>query len=103
MRRRSAAFFFNLVRKTPADRDQDAINRSVAAASKLMLILDRQLATAPWLSGNDFGVADVPIGTYAHTFFTLDIDRPDVPHVTDWYHRLQARPGYASHVMIPLT
>lgn len=43
------------------------------------------------------------MGVYAHTYFTLDIDRPALPHVGDWYGRLQARDGYASQVMIPLT
>ena len=80
-----------------------AVDRSVAASAKKMAILEQALAEAPWLSGADFGLGDVPMGVYAHTYFALDIERPALPRVSDWYHRLQARDGYASQVMIPLT
>jgi glutathione S-transferase len=43
------------------------------------------------------------MGVYAHSFFTLDMDRPDVPHVRAWYDRLRQRPAYVQSVMIPLT
>jgi glutathione S-transferase len=95
--------FLNLIRKSPADRDAGAIARSAAASGRKMQILDRYLADIEWLSGEDFGVGDVPMGVYVHTWFSLDIERPDVPHVADWYRRLQSRDGYASQVMIPLT
>ena len=68
-----------------------------------MAILDATLAQAPWLSGADFGIGDVPMGVYAHTWFSLAIERPPLAHVEDWYARLKMRPGYAEQVMIPLT
>jgi glutathione S-transferase len=67
-----------------------------------MRILDAELSERPWLSGEDFGIADIPMGVYAYTYFTLAIDRPALPAVEDWYGRLKARPGYAQ-VAIPLT
>ncbi|MBH1992337.1 MAG: glutathione S-transferase family protein [Sphingomonadaceae bacterium] len=95
--------FLALVRRSPEERDADALARSARQAGAAMQILDRALAEQPWLSGKGFGVADVPMGVYAHTFFTLDMERPDVPHVRDWYDRLRERPAYAQSVMIPLT
>ncbi len=95
--------FYNLVRRKPEERDAQAIAQSARMAGQAMEILDRALSAQPWLSGADFGVADVPMGVYAHTFFTLDIERPDVPHVRAWYDRLRKRPAYAETVMIPLT
>jgi len=68
-----------------------------------MAILDAHLAHSPWLSGNLFGIGDVPMGVYAYTWFALPIERPELPHLGGWYARLQARDGYASQVMIPLT
>lgn len=68
-----------------------------------MAIVDEELARRPWLSGEDFGIGDIPMGVYAHTWFSLPIERPDRPHVAAWYERLKARPGYAETVMIPLT
>ena len=95
--------FVNLVRVAPDKRDMAAVARSAQRCGELMAILDRYLTQAPWLSGEDLGVGDVPMGVYAHTWFTLDIERPDLPNVANWYRRLQSRPGYASQVMIPLT
>lgn len=95
--------FINLVRKAPEDRDMDAVARSAAACAKQVAILEDALARTPWLSGAQFGIGDVPMGVYIHTWFALPIERPAMPQVADWYARLQTRPGYAPHVMIPLT
>jgi glutathione S-transferase len=95
--------FFNLVRRTPAERDTAVIAASAARCAKQMAILDDALTRSPWLSGDDFGIGDIPMGVYAHTWFTIDIERPALPHIEDWYARIKARPGYAEQVMIPLT
>lgn len=95
--------FVNLVRRPAAERDMSAVARASDRAGAKMQLLDRHLATARWLSGNEFGIGDIPMGVYAHTWFSLAIERPDTPHLADWYRRLQARAGYASLVMIPLT
>jgi len=94
--------FVNLVRKVPADRDMAAVAASAKQAGEMMGILDDALARQPWLSGDDFGLGDIPMGVYAHSWFTLDIDRPERPHVAAWYAKLKTRPGYAANVMIPL-
>jgi glutathione S-transferase len=94
--------FLNLVRKAPADRDIAAIAASAKATGEMMGILDTALANQPWLSGDDFGIGDIPMGVYVHTWYSLDIERPDRPHVAAWYEKLKERPGYASTVMIPL-
>ena len=95
--------FINLVRRGPDRREHDAIEKAAEATAKEMAILDRYLAETPWLSGESFGIGDIPMGVYTHTWFTLAIDRPEMPHVRGWYERLVERPGFASQVMIPLT
>lgn len=95
--------FINLVRRPAENRDAEAVARSVAASARLMAILDDALAQSPWLSGNDFGLGDIPMGVYAYTWFTLDIPRPDLPALDNWYRRLTERAGFARQVMIPLT
>jgi glutathione S-transferase len=90
--------------RTPEDRrDHVAMAKSAAASIARMAILDRFLQQAPWLSGDNFGIGDIPMGVYAHTFFTLPIDRPALPAAERWYGALQSRPGYAANVMIPLS
>jgi glutathione S-transferase len=95
--------FVNLVRKSEAERDQGAIERSVTAAARQLAVLDRYLGETPWLSGHDIGIGDIPMGVYAYTWFTLPIDRPSFPNVEDWYERIRQRPGYSSQVAIPLS
>jgi glutathione S-transferase len=95
--------FLNLIRRAPAERDADAIRRSAARAAEMMARVDDELSKRPWLSGAEFGIGDIPMGVYAHTWFTLAIERPALTHVAAWYDRLKTKPGYASQVMIPLT
>ena len=95
--------FVGLVRQKPEQRDAAAIARSAEVSGKLMTILDAQLSRQAWLSGKSFGIADIPMGVYTHTFFTLDIPRPDLPHLADWYARLKQRPAFAEIAKVPLT
>lgn len=95
--------FLMLVRKPPEARDPAVIARGIEETGRMMTILEDCLARQPWLTGESFGIADIPMGTYAHTWFALDLARGDYPHLRGWYERLIARPGYASNVMIPLT
>lgn len=95
--------FVNLVRRAPADRIATEIAASATACARMMTLLDTALAETGWLSGDAFGLGDVPMGVYAHSWFTLAIDRPHLGNVAAWYGRLSKRPGYASTVMIPLT
>ena len=95
--------FVNLIRRPEDQRDQKAIERAAVACAEKMAILDAHLAQNQWLSGDSLGIGDIPMGVYVHTWFTLPIERPELPNVADWYAGLQARDGYASQVMIPLT
>lgn len=85
------------------DGSDPAVAASAAKAGAMMAIVDAELGRREWLSGDRFGIADIPMGVYAHTFFSIPVERPHLPHLAEWYARLQQRPGYASHVMIPLT
>jgi glutathione S-transferase len=51
--------------------------------------------------GDEFTLADIPIGTHLYRYFNLEIERPDMPNVTLWYDRLQQRPAYRENVMLP--
>ncbi|MGY4396004.1 glutathione S-transferase [Sphingomonas sp. UYAg733] len=95
--------FLNLVRLPVEKRDPARIARSAAACGRHMAVLDEALSAQGWLSGDCFGIGDIPMGVYAHTWFSLPIDRPAVPHVMEWYERLRTRPAFAAQVMIPLT
>ncbi len=66
------------------DANDPAVAASAKAASAMMAVLDAELAVRPWLSGKRFGIADIPMGVYVHTFYTLPIPQPNLPHLADW-------------------
>ena len=90
--------------RTPREEwNHEAIATGVAACARHMAVLDKYLSEKPWLSGDTFGIGDIPMGVYAYTWFSLPFGKPEFTAVTDWYTRLCKRPGFAAQVMIPLT
>lgn len=88
--------------RTPAEkRDTAAVAQKLARCAAHMQLLDRELARRPWLGGDRFGLADIPAGTNLFRYFGIPIERPSVPHVENWFRRLQERPAYRAHVMLP--
>lgn len=93
--------FWGFYRTPEGQRDTMAVADRVARCARHMKVLDRELADRPWLGGDRFGLADIPAGTNLFRYFGIDIERPDLPNVEAWYRRLQARPAYREHVMLP--
>jgi len=95
--------FWHLVRTAPEQRDMALVERSRATCAGLLERVDAALAQTPYLSGAAFGMGDIPLGCFAYGWFEMPIDRPDLPHLADWYARVSARPAYRATVAIPLT
>jgi glutathione S-transferase len=93
--------FWGFYRTPEAQRDLAAVREKVAACAAHFRLLDRILQDRCHLVGDELTLADIPAGTALYRFFGLDIERPSVPNVEAWYKRLQARPAYRAHVMIP--
>ena len=93
--------FWGYYRTPEAQRDIKAIEISLARCADQFRLLDRILADQPFLIGERLTLADIPAGTALYRYFELDIARPALPHVEAWYRRLQERPAYREHVMVP--
>ena len=93
--------FWGYYRTPEAERDWPAIRRSLKLCARHFGALDAVLAQRPFLGGERLSLADIPAGTSLYRWFGLDIERPDFPNVAAWYARLQARPAYREHVMVP--
>ena len=98
-----ADVFWGLVRTPPGERDPAKIEAGIVACNKVLTIADAALARQAWLSGENFGIGDIPLGVVAYGWFGLDIERADLPALKAWYERLTDRPAYRKAVMIPLT
>lgn len=95
--------YWNKVRATDSNRDEAAMEQGQKDLSRHLTLVDGVLAEHAWLSGESFGLADIPLGCYVYAWFGMDIERPELPHLSAWYERLCKRPGYQQHVMLPLT
>jgi glutathione S-transferase len=93
--------FWGYYRTPEPQRDWPAIRRSLGRCADHFRLLDDLLETRLYLMGDQLSLADIPIGTSLYRYFELGIERPDLPHVAAWYERLQQRPAYRAHVMIP--
>jgi glutathione S-transferase len=93
--------FWGYYRTPEAQRDWPAIDKSLARCTEHFQLLDGVLSSQPFLAGERLTLADIPAGTSLYRYFELDIEHPEVPNVSAWYERLQQRPAYREHVMIP--
>ncbi len=80
--------------RTPAAQRSDAlIAASVAATEPLMDLLDAHLARQPFLAGDRFTMADIPVGCEIHRWWGLPQERAARPHLERWYQAVSSRTG----------
>lgn len=85
----------SLVRQSQDYQDSAALANGIEQWSQNMAILDRQLAsTGAYVSGNEFSLADIPIGLSVNRWFETPLEHPHLPAVSAYYDRLNQREGY---------
>jgi len=92
--------FMGLVRTEPDKRDAGRIADSAERLCQALGILDAQLAGRPYIVGDRLTMADIPFGPMAYRYFNLEVARPALPNLSEWYERVCERPAYREHVMI---
>jgi glutathione S-transferase len=95
--------YVGLVRTPEAERDTSRIERARRQQAAAFAILDQRLQARSHVAGEDLTVADIALGPFVYRWFTLPIERPELPRLAAWYERLAERPGYRRHVMVELT
>ncbi len=94
--------FWGLVRTAEAERDSARIERSIRLGHRVWGILDSHLAEREFVAGDSFTMGDIPLGPQVHRWYRLVEDPPELPHLAAWYDRLQQRPAFRRHCMIPI-
>jgi len=90
--------FLSLVRKSPAHQDSVALAAGCREWARYMEILDRQLQkTGAYVSGEQFSLADIPIGLSVNRWFETPLEHPHLPAVSAYYERLSQHPAYRLH------
>jgi len=93
--------FWGWYRTPEAQHNKPAIEAALAACARHFQLLDKVLTDRPFLGGDAPSLADIPAGAHLYRYYELEIDRAKTPNVEAWYARLQDRPAYREHVMIP--
>ena len=90
--------FSAIVRRNPAFHDAREIEASTQQWTRMVAILDGQLAhTGGHVAGAAFTMADIPIGLSVNRWFMTPFERPSFPYVEAYYERLSARPAFVRH------
>lgn len=89
--------FSALVRKNQDFDDERWIQASKADWARMVGILDRVLSSQSHVAGDDFTLADIPIGLSINRWFMTPMDKPSFPSVAAYYDRLSQRPAFLTH------
>ena len=95
--------FLQWVRTAPAQRNMELFQRSVAATEPLLVLLDAHLSQRPFMAGDQFTMADIPVGCEIHRWWGLPQARPARPHLERWYNTVSTRPGARGVLDQPLS
>ena len=94
--------FIGYVRQSAKDRNNERIDRAIKRGYDIWSILDRHLDGRDYILGETFTMADIPLGPQIHRWKQLVEGGPEMKNLSAWYGRLQERPAFREHCMIPL-
>ena len=95
--------FWGMLRTPAEQQDWVLINGASKTCAELLSIVDQALSEKPYLSGDEIGMGDIPLGSFIYAWFEMPIERPSMPNLEAWYERLKLRPCYRGAVMTALT
>ncbi len=84
-----------------ADLDAAGLAFHTAQLAATLAPLEAALADHAYLAGDDFTVADIPLGINVYRWYLMDVPKPAMPHVAAWYARLKARPAFVAAIVPP--
>ena len=70
-----------------------AIERYGNEVKRLHRVLDKRLAQAEWLAGNEYSIADIITYPWLRFPERRGVDMNDVPNVKRWFDAIDARPA----------
>ncbi len=102
MNRPQGIIFLSMVRTPPEKRDQGVIARAITEAARAWGMIGDELGRHSHIAGDDLTLCDIAWGVHVHRWFNMDFNRPEIPHLREWYDRLLRRPVYKEHIARPL-
>lgn len=81
-----------------ARRPEALVAMKRAAGAKALAILDAQLASRPFIAGDDYSIADISLFAYASRAEEAGLPLAPYPHLRAWLSRVQAQPGHLAQM-----
>ena len=88
-----------LIRTPESKRDPAKINAARDGWRKANEILESWLGHNKYLSGNAFGIGDIPAAPITFRWFNLNIERENFPNIKRWYDEICAREAFRKHII----
>jgi glutathione S-transferase len=81
-----------------------AIQKDADAEAVQWRIVDAQLASRPFIEGDDFTIADIALGAYARRWFGVEgVSKPKFAQLERWFGQFAGRPGFDQFVAPPMS
>jgi glutathione S-transferase len=77
-----------------ARRPDALVERMRAGSLKALRILERELATRPFVAGDSYTIADMSVFAYTHRADEAGLPLSDHPYVMAWIERVKSQPGF---------
>jgi len=94
--------FLGLTRTPENERNKEAIRKSYQDSNALFTLLDQQLASQHYCSGNTFSIGDIPLALCVSRWVLLNQTfpdqtgpRPSLHNIDAWMQRLEAKTKYS--------
>ncbi|WP_447556293.1 glutathione S-transferase family protein [Vreelandella sp. EE22] len=100
---RHRVMLMGYVRTPPEARDQAKLEAGTEACEELFQILEDTLENQAWLSGDEFGLADIAVAPFVYNLWNCGLTWNPRTHLERWYQTLTERPAFQKAVMIPVS
>ncbi len=77
-----------------------ATKRYKDEADRLLGVLDRRLAEAPYLAGDAYSIADISTWPWVNAFGFIGLDLGRAPHVNRWHATIAERPAVQRGLLV---
>jgi len=78
-----------------------AIERYSREAARIYTVLDKRLAVAEWLAGDEYSIADIATFPWLSYHDWQGIDLKRYPNVNRWFETMQSRPAVRRGMEVP--
>jgi glutathione S-transferase len=90
--------FLGLSMRSAGFQDPGVIETGISEWNRELRTLDRHLAmNGPYLCGEAFTIADIPVGMLVNRWFAIDFMKPHLPAVTAYFELLSQRSAFLKH------